>query len=238
MAEDVKDVRREGSEATATGPSKVLRNGGHPRQLRSMLEERRRARERKDWAEADRLKSEIESKGFELTDLKDGTTTARPLSEVRAARNTKSANARRAQRLAAYSLSSTHGLDFLGGESELASIPRSRLSRNRKRRRHQQRQKGRFQAFADFVESTFFHGRSLRGASIVDVAGGAGALAHELGAVRGASVLVVDPKGLSLSSSKRRTMMTLRPPRRCPPLPQQALWSLCRLHQMAAYHHR
>ena len=204
MAEDV----REGSEATATatGPSELLGNGGHPRKISNMLEERCRARERKDWAEADRLKSEIESEGFELTDLKDGTTTVRLLSEVRAARNAKSANARRAQRLAAYSLSSTHGLDLVGGESELATIPRSRLSRNRKRRRHQQRQKGRFQAFADFVESTFFPGRSLRGASIVDVAGGAGALAHELGVVRGASVLVVDPKGLSLSSGKTREL--------------------------------
>lgn len=43
-----------------------------PREVEELLEERKLARERKDWAESDRLRDELKSLGFELKDTEDG----------------------------------------------------------------------------------------------------------------------------------------------------------------------
>ena len=60
------------SNVALTHPPRVLQYG--PAQIEMLIKEREAARERKNWAEADRIRAELKSQGVVLEDRPDGTT--------------------------------------------------------------------------------------------------------------------------------------------------------------------
>ena len=72
--------------------------------------------------------------------------------------------------------------------------------------------------FAEWLASTFGTDALAAGGGVLDVAGGSGALAFELGVRRGINTTVVDPRRLRLDASQQRTVRYLqaRPAARVP----------------------